>query len=358
MPDKNVSAPQTHEPTHKHEPVAHGMPTLLSQTEGRAPLNDTVQRAVVAPHLLKPANVLALQRAAGNHAVTRWLGRVSAAPFVQFKLTVGAAHDAYEQEADLVADQVMSAPESQPPAHVSGQRLVQRADEEEELQTQPLAGSIAPAVQRATAEADKDQTTALVPQAVEEERKIIHTRRESTLDGFEAGDDIESRLNATRGSGAPLPAETREFMESRFGADFKDVRIHQDSTAAQLSRVVSAQAFTHGRDIYLGEGNEDLASSAGKRLLAHELTHTLQQGASSLVRSAPAKKESFAPEQAQDQLAPSSAVAGPVVNHISEHASSSPALQREWKPDPTGKPGDRRWHEPLNGGLFRVTKVA
>ena len=69
-------------------------------------------------------------------------------------------------------------------------------------------------------------------------------------------------------------------MEPRFGADFSGVRIHTGSEAAQLNREVSAQAFTHGQDIYLGEGKTDVASAQGKQLLAHELTHTIQQGAS------------------------------------------------------------------------------
>ena len=68
-------------------------------------------------------------------------------------------------------------------------------------------------------------------------------------------------------------------MEPRFGADFSEVRLHTSSEAAQLNRAVGAQAFTHGPDIYLGGGKDDLELSAGKQLLAHELTHTIQQGA-------------------------------------------------------------------------------
>ncbi len=66
-------------------------------------------------------------------------------------------------------------------------------------------------------------------------------------------------------------------MESRFGADFSDVRIHTGAEAAQLSRDLQAQAFTHGRDIYFGAGRYDPGTETGKRLLAHELTHTIQQ---------------------------------------------------------------------------------
>jgi hypothetical protein len=66
-------------------------------------------------------------------------------------------------------------------------------------------------------------------------------------------------------------------MEPRFGVDFGGVRVHTGAEAAQMSRDLSAQAFTHGQDIYLGAGRYDPGSSAGKRLLAHELTHVIQQ---------------------------------------------------------------------------------
>ena len=74
-----------------------------------------------------------------------------------------------------------------------------------------------------------------------------------------------------------MPARTRAFMEPRFGAAFSEVRLHTGSEAAQLNRAVSAQAFTHGHDIYLGEGTNNVESSAGKQLLAHELAHVVQQ---------------------------------------------------------------------------------
>ena len=138
------------------------------------------------------------------------------------------------------------------PSAVTGQPSVQRQtpDEDEVAQTKPLAATITPLVQRAPSD---------------------------PLGSFEPGADFEAQLSTS--SGSPLPASSRAFMEPRFGADFSGVRLHTGSEAAQLNRAVSAQAFTHGRDIYLGEGKNNLESSAGKRLLAHELTHTIQQGA-------------------------------------------------------------------------------
>ncbi|MCA1577389.1 MAG: DUF4157 domain-containing protein [Acidobacteria bacterium] len=79
------------------------------------------------------------------------------------------------------------------------------------------------------------------------------------------------------GGGEPLAEQPREFMESRFGHDFADVRIHTDGGAATAAEALNANAFTSGRDIYFGQGKYQPESKDGQRLLAHELTHTIQQ---------------------------------------------------------------------------------
>jgi hypothetical protein len=66
-------------------------------------------------------------------------------------------------------------------------------------------------------------------------------------------------------------------MESRFGADFSNVRVHTDSDTAQMAKDLNAAAFTHGRDIYFAEGKYNPSMNSGQKLLAHELTHVLQQ---------------------------------------------------------------------------------
>ena len=91
---------------------------------------------------------------------------------------------------------------------------------------------------------------------------------------------IESQLNSSKGGGSPMPENTRTEMESGFGTDFGNVRIHTGSSAEQMNKGLGAQAFTHGNDIYFNEGKFNPASNPGKHLLAHELTHTVQQGAS------------------------------------------------------------------------------
>jgi len=91
----------------------------------------------------------------------------------------------------------------------------------------------------------------------------------------QASPSIENRLSNSKGAGSPLPDEVRSFMEPRFGADFSGVRVHTDSNAVQMNKELGAQAFAHGSDIYFGAGK----SPGNNELTAHELTHTIQQGA-------------------------------------------------------------------------------
>jgi hypothetical protein len=89
--------------------------------------------------------------------------------------------------------------------------------------------------------------------------------------------DLQSHLAGSKGGGSALPEGTRNFMEHAFGADFGAVRVHTDDSAVQMNRAVGARAFTHGRDIYFNKGQYQPESPAGRRLLAHELTHVQQQ---------------------------------------------------------------------------------
>jgi hypothetical protein len=206
------------------------------------------------PLARRQSTVLTLQRTRGNSFVQRLA--------IQAKLTVGPAGDKYEQEADHVADQVMRMTETPNP--------VQRQEDEEEIQTKPLAASITPLVQRFASFI----TSPLQRQAEEEE---IQTKPNPVGCSFETGGSFESQLSATRGGGLPLPGSLRGEMEAGFGADFSGVRVHMGSQAADLNRAVSAQAFTHGQDIYMGQNRSNLESRAGKRLIAHELAHVVQQ---------------------------------------------------------------------------------
>lgn len=82
---------------------------------------------------------------------------------------------------------------------------------------------------------------------------------------------------ATKGKGIPLPDDIRMEMEKHFKTDFSHVRIHTNSEAVELAKSMKALAFTHGNDIYFNEGQYNPRQEAGKELLAHELTHVVQQ---------------------------------------------------------------------------------
>jgi hypothetical protein len=81
----------------------------------------------------------------------------------------------------------------------------------------------------------------------------------------------------TTGGGSPLTPDTQQLMETRLGHDFSDVRLHTDARAAASARAVGADAYTVGTNIVLGAGRGDVNSPGGQRMLAHELTHVVQQ---------------------------------------------------------------------------------
>ena len=96
--------------------------------------------------------------------------------------------------------------------------------------------------------------------------------------GIAVSDSFSNTLARSKGAGSPLSASTNGFMENAFSADFSSVRIHTGEQAAELAGSIQAKAFTHGNDLYFNEGRYNPESSEGKSLLAHELTHTIQQG--------------------------------------------------------------------------------
>lgn len=156
-------------------------------------------------------------------------------------LTVGPADDAFEREADATADRVMRMPDSAPAPPVSAASLsIQRtcsACEEESIQ-----------------------------------------RKAERPGGAHVSPNVDAAIRGARGGGQPMPPSVRGFFEPRFGANFAPVRVHSDARAAGLASAVNAHAFTVGSDIFFAAGSYQPHSADGRRLLAHELTHTLQQG--------------------------------------------------------------------------------
>lgn len=177
-------------------------------------------------------------------------------PTIQPKLTIGAPNNIYEQEADRVADQVMAMPDPEL------QRQPENEEEEETLLTKPLADQIIPVVQR--------QEESLENEELQSKTKPGETPMITP--------SLESRISSLKGGGQPLNADVRSFFEPRFGHDFSHVRIHADSDASDTAKSVVARAFTLGKDIVFSSGQYTPGSEEGKKLLAHELTHVIQQG--------------------------------------------------------------------------------
>ncbi|WP_414551377.1 eCIS core domain-containing protein [Anabaena sp. CCY 0017] len=212
---------------------------------------------------------------------------------LQTKLTIGAPGDKYEQEADSMAEQVMS---MDAPTATNSPTI--QSDSEapfDSIQQQPLVQSIHPLIQRQVELNVSRQPimsiSPLIQRQIESNRNSTQTRPIIYTNPFiqrfihRAGGNIpsqenpslESRLASQKGSGSPLDEQTRSFMEPRFGNDFSSVRVHTDSSSVQMNQELGAQAFTHGSDVYFGAGKYNPGVDDGKRLLAHELTHVVQQ---------------------------------------------------------------------------------
>ncbi|MBC7851302.1 MAG: DUF4157 domain-containing protein, partial [Chitinophagaceae bacterium] len=215
---------------------------------------------------------------------------------VQPKLVVGPVDDPFEREADEVADRVMRMPLQNSTSQFFGPapvRLsaVQRrcetcasADKQDEengsVQLKPIT------VQRKCDSCDEEERHEHV------QSKPISVQRQCAACTHE--DRLQPKHDSGASSGMPAPESvgktisnpgqqldkgTRSFMESRFNYDFSNVRIHNDSSAHQSSSDIHARAYTQGNHIVFGNGHYQPNSSDGRRLLAHELSHTIQQGA-------------------------------------------------------------------------------
>lgn len=160
---------------------------------------------------------------------------------VQAKLAVSAPDNPYEREADRVAEHVMRMP--------------------------------APTLQRTCAACDMDG--APCPRCDETDAGLVRRKAAPAPDSFP--NSVPHEIVQSLGAGRPLDATTRSFMESRFGQDFGQVRVHTDAKAAASARTVNALAYTIGRDVVFNANRYAPESPAGQRLLAHELTHVVQQ---------------------------------------------------------------------------------
>ncbi len=125
---------------------------------------------------------------------------------------------------------------------------------------------------------DKKSATGDLKPPVREEKEPIAMPVQEKSNGQASQEDISETLSDSKGNGSSLDNGTLQEMNSGFGTDFSDVNIHTGGEAVKMNQSLGAQAFTSGNDIYFNEGKYDPSSNQGKHLLAHELTHTVQQG--------------------------------------------------------------------------------
>lgn len=164
--------------------------------------------------------------------------------FFQPKLSVNQPNDEYEQEADAVADKVMRMPANNPSFFSPSTNYISY-------------------IQRKC-------------KACEEEEKKLH-RKETNSNEAALNSSTENYIGSLTGKGKSLSKEERNFFESRMGYDFSNVQIHTNQEANRSAKDINALAYTHGNNIVFGDNQYQPDTDSGKRLIAHELTHVVQQ---------------------------------------------------------------------------------
>lgn len=317
--------------------------------------------------------MLRLQRMAGNQAVMRMLGVSGGSDGGHSEdgghggdgvghgeaLAVNEPGDRFEREADSVAEQVMRTPESQVrpvAAHGGGlQRKCSSCEEEEEQRrVQRQISDAGTSVQRKCSSCEEEEEKKLQRKESGERGELsvlgpaLHGEREGpgmqsssrpTLrrkrEGWGTPDHGErdgiapdSVHDVLRAPGRPLDSSARSFMEPRFGRDFSGVRIHTGTEADRAARDVSAAAFTVGPDIAFASGRYAPETESGRHLLAHELTHTVQQGHAAGLRPESLKVGAADDPAEREAGAAADRAISPDTRTMGGFSSGAPAVRR------------------------------
>jgi len=217
--------------------------------------------------------------------------------YMQAKLAVSHPQDSSEKEADKVAQQVARAAKPAPaPTEQTTEKKVQRASLEPAitpdkadtmaLKPVPAAENIQrrPAPSGATPEKKLDKKDETPATPGKGGTTTVQREAADPMAGQPTSDETENRIEASRGAGNPLPAAVGADMSAQFNQDFSAVRIHNDKEAADLCAETGARAFTVGNDIFFAPGEFAPESDSGRELLAHELTHVVQQDSTEIGR--------------------------------------------------------------------------
>lgn len=232
---------------------------------------------------------------------------------VQAKLTINEPGDQYEQEADRVSEQVMR------------------------MEAFDIGSNTPPSIQRLSVGYRSKISPKFLQRLCAECEKESVQRKSDPAYSDHALQSAEVKVNAVSG-GQPLTQVQRAFFEPRFGADFSNVRIHTGSTADTAARSVGARAYTRGSDIVFRQSEYRPDDSAGRQLIAHELTHVVQQGAAERVQRQPMHEESGG-HQEQNL-------------HGVLHIGGLGDMLQRWPGDGMTPPGDCSW---LEYGALRLS---
>jgi hypothetical protein len=235
----------------------NGYPGDARRTQWRSP-----QRRDTDPAYPSTAPPGRQERRRAGHNFSQVAVHAAIPGTVQTKLTFSRPGDAFEREADRVAEQVMRTPRAPGP---EGGATAGRA---------PDISRLTKHVARQPAE---EEETPVSPEDEIDEAELL-SLKEVPGASHEMSTGLATQIQSLRGGGQPLAADLRAFFEPRFSYDFSQVRVHTDARAAQTARELSARAYTLGRDVAFAPGEYRPQTPEGRTLLAHELTHVVQQG--------------------------------------------------------------------------------
>lgn len=243
--DRQKQTPAAHTPA---TPTPHFLQTRPFDPQTSSALDNDLEQTSEPQKQTEPSEKFSLSKAPLFPSGTKLPSPPIGQNCVQAKLTMGQPGDPYEQEADQMATQV-----------VQKMNLLKSSPPDSKIQRQEVK--------------EDEESIQLKPMVQRQEQGAVST-------------EIEASIQAAKGSGLSLNDDIRQPMEQAFGADFSGVKIHTDAQSDQLNRSIQAKAFTTGKDVFFRQGAYDPGSQGGQELLAHELTHVVQQGGASIQRHA------------------------------------------------------------------------
>jgi len=263
------------------QPVTSAKPTTLNlQTRAFSPtssdssqVNRKPEDALEQSSISSSENLLGKLISTSSDSADHPIQRKSLRFPIQAKLNIGEPNDKYEKEADATAAKVVQQINS-PMQSQSVQRDESIEKEDEEVQMKSEVSTIQRDEDPIDEEENEDENEEVQMKSVSNEYKNVG--------GGEASSNLESSIQSAKGNGHSLDPDIQLKMGQAMGADFSNVKIHTDSQSNQLNKSIQAKAFTTGQDIFFSQGEYNPDAQSGQELIAHELTHVMQQNGNSV----------------------------------------------------------------------------